>query len=179
MDALRDPGDGGTRPGEPIALVDPRPSPALGEWLGRVYPFYLHDLSSFPGCGYRLSAAGAWEPDLLPYWLEQPCCHPWVLTRGDVAIGFAFVGEAPFPSMTPGVRFRLCELFVLRGERRSGVGQAAVRAIVARSPGSFELSVLHENAPALRFWRAVLPEHAGASLRETSTDDGVLFSFST
>ncbi|QQR73251.1 MAG: hypothetical protein IPJ17_17465 [Holophagales bacterium] len=38
---------------------------------------------------------------------------------------------------------------------------------------------LHENAPALRFWRAVLPEHAGASLRETSTDDGVLFSFST
>lgn len=100
-------------------------------------------------------------------------------SRGDLAIGFAFVGEAPFPHMTPGVRFRLCELFVQRGERRSGAARAAVRAIVARSPGSFELSVLHENAPALRFWRAVLPEHAGASLRATPTDGRVLFSFTT
>lgn len=64
--------------------------------------------------------------------------------------GATVAGVSPFPIRMPGVRFPLGEPFAL-----------------------------HENAPALRFWRAVLPEHAGASLRETSTDDGVLFSFST
>lgn len=162
-----------------VALVEARTDPSRREWLTNVYPFYLHDLSQFAPDGYHLSEHGRWQPDHLPYWLSQPFCHPLVLVADSVPVGFAFVGEAPFPFMSPGIRFHLSEFFVLRSHRRSGVGRAAARAVLSAFSGSFELTVLGQNAPALAFWRSVLPGVATGAVREAAGPGVIDFMFST
>lgn len=162
-----------------LRLVDAREIPAHTEWLRQVYPFYLHDLSEFEAREYRLSASGLWEPDHLPYWLSEPFCQPLVVLESGTPAGFAFVGEAPFPFMSPGARFRLSEFFVLRAHRRSGLGRRAALRVLARASGPWELTVLERNAPALAFWRGLLPEAAEGPVREEAADGLVRFSFSS
>ncbi len=162
-----------------ITLVNAREDASHREWLTNVYSFYLHDLSQFAPDYYRLSAQGHWEPDHLPYWLSQAFCHPLVVLEGPLPVGFAFVGQAPFPFMSDGVRFRLSEFFILRSRRRSGIGRSAAGAVLATFSGSFELTVLENNAPALAFWRSVLPQVATAPVREATSPGTVNFTFTT
>lgn len=162
-----------------VALVNAREHTAYCEWLTSVYSFYLHDLSQFAPDQYRLSARGQWEPDHLPYWLEKDFCHPLVLLESQVPVGFAFVGQAPFPFMSDGVQFHLSEFFVLRSHRRSGLGRSAAHATLATFPGSFELAVLQCNLPALAFWRSVLPRVATGPVREDASPVDVRFAFNT
>jgi predicted acetyltransferase len=162
-----------------IRLSNARDEASHREWLTNVYSFYLHDLSQFAPDEYRLTALGHWEPDHLPYWLSHAFCHPLVLLEGSVPVGFAFVGQAPFPFMSAGIRFRVAEFFILRSRRRSGVGRSAAHAALAAFPGFFELTVLGRNAPALAFWRSVLPEVATAPIREASSHGDVHFTFNT
>lgn len=81
--------------------------------------------------------------------------------------------------MTAGVGFRLAEFFVLRSRRRSGVGRLAAWAALSAFAGSFELVVLARNAPALDFWRSVLPQVAHGPVREAPFPDDVRFAFRT
>jgi len=162
-----------------ITVVNAREDSSHVDWLRHVYAFYLHDLSQFAPDEYRLSSRGRWEPDHLPYWLTQPFCHPLVLKSGDAPVGFAFVGQEPFPFMSPAVQFGLAEFFVLRAHRRSGYGRAAALAVFERLIGSFELTVLPSNAPALAFWRAVLPQVTAAPILESTSSGLVRFTFNT
>jgi len=162
-----------------LQLVNAREDATHREWLRHVYSFYLHDLSQFEKHEYTLSASGQWQPDHLPYWLTQPFCHPFVLLAGSVPVGFAFIGQAPFPFMSEDVQFRLSEFFVLRAYRRAGIGRRAGVAALSRFSGSFELTVLDANAPALAFWRAVLPQAVAAPVRETTAPDLVRFTFTS
>jgi predicted acetyltransferase len=160
-----------------VSLVDSRTDQVVAAWLHHVYAFYLHDLSEFDPNGYVLSPSGLWQPDYLPYWLERPHCHPLVILSEGTPCGFAFIGEAPFPYMSLGVQFRLAEFFILRARRGTGLGSIAVRALLARFRGSFELTVLAGNAPALAFWRRILSELVPASLNECSSAGEVRFTF--
>jgi putative acetyltransferase len=162
-----------------VGLVDARGDSCLAGWLRNVYPLYLHDLSEFAPGEYELTADGRWEPDHLPYWLEKPFCHALVVLEDARPVGFAFVGESPFPFMSPGVRFRLAEFFVLRARRRSGLASGAARAVFERFRGPFELGVLPRNAPALAFWRGMLPAVSQARVREEPDSEVVRFTFDT
>lgn len=163
----------------PLALVNARDDATHREWLEHAYAFYLRDLSPFAKDEYRLSAAGRWKPDHLPYWLSQPFCHPLVLVRRSVPIGFAFVGRRPFPFLSEDVELRLSEFFVLRARRRSGLGREAANAVFAHFSGAFELTVLGGNEPALAFWRTVLPSAAASPVRESTARGLVRFAFAT
>lgn len=94
-------------------------------------------------------------------------------------MGFAFFGQAPFPFMSGGIRFRLAEFFILRSYRRSGVGRSAAHAALAAFPASLELTVLGRNKPALAFWRSALPQFTTAPIPEASFHGDVHFTFKT
>lgn len=162
-----------------ITLVSAREDTSCREWLTHVYSFYLHDLSQFAPTEYQLSPRGLWEPDHLPYWLDHAFCHPLVLLEGPAPVGFAFVGQTPFPFMSHGIQFRLAEFFVLRSRRRTGIGRSAAHATLVAFAGSFELVVLARNAPALRFWRSILPQIATEPVREVASPGDVHFTFNT
>jgi predicted acetyltransferase len=162
-----------------ILLADAREADHLFEWLRSVYSFYIHDLSEFDPERYRLTSSGRWEPDYLSYWLEHSFCHPLVALVDGLPIGFAFIGQPPFPFMSPSCDFHLGEFFVLRSHRRAGLGRAVAITVFSQLPGLWELRVLPRNTAAARFWRSVIPRVSTGTPDETSDVHGVHFVFST
>ncbi|QSQ23135.1 GNAT family N-acetyltransferase [Pyxidicoccus parkwayensis] len=147
-----------------------RVGPAEHPLLRNLYPLYLHDLSEF-GVEYRLDEQGLWQPDFLPTWLSRsPEVHPLLLRDDGRTVGFAFVGEAPFPFMTAGRDFRMSEFFILRGERRRGLGRLAARAIFDRFRGLWEVTQLPANRSAIAFWRNVISEYTRGAFEDTEVD---------
>lgn len=145
-------------------------SPAEHTLLRNLYPLYLHDLSEFGG-GYTLDAEGLWQPDYLPHWLSgKEGFHPLLFRLEERPVGFAFVGRPPFPFMTAGRDFHLSEFFVLRGERRHGVGRQAAFALFDRFRGEWELSQLPSNQGAIAFWRRVIGEYMGGRFEDTTLE---------
>ncbi len=147
-------------------------SPAEHSLIRNLYPLYLHDLSEFDAHGYySLDAEGHWQPDHLPYWLSGKAeVHPMLFRLDGRPVGFAFVGQAPFPFMTPGRDFRLSEFFILRAERRHGVGKRAAFAVFDRFQGLWELSQLPANRAATTFWRRVIGEYLHGDFEDTTLD---------
>src|SRR6185312_8660054 len=114
-------------------------SPADRELIRNLYPLYLHDLSAFTDF-YDVDDRGVFFPDYLSDWLDRssPLLHPLVFREGGRPAGFALVGQAPYPHMTPGRDYRMCEFFVLNRCRRRGVGRRAAHAVFAMFPGVWE-----------------------------------------
>ncbi|MFL6237753.1 MAG: GNAT family N-acetyltransferase [Thermoanaerobaculia bacterium] len=162
-----------------ILLADARQAGHLLGWLRSAYAFYVHDLSEFDPERYHLTSGGRWEPDYLSYWLEQPFCRPLVALADGLPIGFAFVGQPPFPFMSPSCDFHLGEFFVLRSHRRSGLGRAVAITVFSQLPGLWELRVLPRNTPAAKFWRSVIPRVSTGAPKEASDAQGVQLVFST
>ncbi|HEX4962524.1 MAG TPA: GNAT family N-acetyltransferase [Thermoanaerobaculia bacterium] len=163
----------------PIELVDAKTAFRFQPWLENVYPFYLHDLSEFGLDAFYLDASGRWQPDHLRYWLDQPFCFPLIALDGEAPVGFAFVGQRPFPFMAPDRDLHLAEFFLLRAHRRTGLGRQIALQVLRRFQGRWGLSVLPRNRGAIAFWRSVLPLVASDSLQEDSHPEGLHFTFET
>nr|AYM54405.1 hypothetical protein [Phaselicystis flava] len=147
--------------------------------LRNLYPLYLHDLTEFSDF-YSIDDRGVWQPDYLDFWLSgRPDTHPLILRAEGRPIGFACVGQAPFPFMSPERDFHLSEFFVLRKHRRRGLGRAAARALFDRFPGTWELSEVPENAAAIAFWRRIIGEYTGGAFDEVIVDGCPMQIFST
>lgn len=136
--------------------------------IRNIYPLYLHDIWAFTDF-YDLDERGVFFPDYLPDWLDtaSPLVHPLLIRADGRPAGFALVGQAPFPHMTPGRDFRMSEFFVMSRFRRAGVGQRAAHAIFDRFRGVWEVSELPANTAAVRFWRAVIGEYTGGMFEDT------------
>jgi predicted acetyltransferase len=153
-----------------MSLHITRATPAEYPILRNLYPLYLHDLSEFGGV-YSLDARGVWQPDYLPAWLsESEQVHPLLFRLEERPVGFAFVGQAPFPYMTPGRDYHLSEFFIIRSERRHGLGRRAAMAVFDRFQGVWELSELRANEAAIAFWRRVVSEYTRGDFQETLID---------
>jgi predicted acetyltransferase len=133
--------------------------PADRPTVERLWLLFRHDLSEFGGQlpnrdgtfrSERLEAAFSGDPDWAPY----------LFGVGENPVGFAFVrglgGSARVVN----------SFFVVRGVRRSGVGLRAVREVVARHPGEWEIAFQDANVGAVRFWRRVAVELAGDGWEE-------------
>ncbi|MGQ4387889.1 GNAT family N-acetyltransferase [Streptomyces sp. SAS_270] len=142
-----------TEPGDVVvrrATPDDRPT------VERLWLLFRHDLSEFAAGGQlpnpdgtfrseRLEAAFAGGADWVPY----------LFTSGGRPVGFAFVRGVT------GAGRVLNSFFVVRGARRAGIGLRAVRDVVARHPGPWEIAFQDANEGAVRFWRRVADEVAG------------------
>jgi predicted acetyltransferase len=162
-----------------IDLNDARESAVDREWLGNVYPLYLHDLSEFDDHYYTLNERGLWEPDYLPSWLEGDTDHPLIISESGCRIGFALVNEGPSPYLMPGIGFRLSEFFVLRHHRRHGFGLQAAFALFGRFCGKWQLTVLPRNKPAICFWDRIISEYPGGLYPDGKNSSDVLYVFNT
>jgi predicted acetyltransferase len=135
------------------ATPDDRPT------VERLWLLFRHDMSEFGGQlpnldgtfrKERLEAAFNDAGDWAPYLFES----------GGRPVGFAFVRALGGP-----VRV-LNSFFVVRGVRRAGVGLQAVRQVVARHPGAWEVAFQDDNLGAVRFWRRAAEELAPGAWSE-------------
>jgi predicted acetyltransferase len=162
--------------GMPLTLHDARTSPELATWLKDAYYRYIEELVVFDPDMYSRDPEGNWQPDYLPYWMSHDFCHPLVVTSDATPVAFAFIGVQPFPFMSADRSHRVCEFYVDRAARRTGMGRETVRALLASRPGAWELFVLEKNHTAQRFWQAVLEAQA-SDVRTSVEEHGTLITF--
>ncbi|MEU1877954.1 GNAT family N-acetyltransferase [Streptosporangium sp. NPDC020072] len=124
----------------------------------RLWLMFCHDMSEFRGA--LPDADGTFRSDRLHAAFTDPGWAPYLVTNGERPLGLAVVRGLDGP-----VRV-LSGFFVVRGARGTGVGLRAVRQVVARHPGTWEIAFQDDNAGAARFWRRVATAIAGDAWTE-------------
>lgn len=125
---------------------------------------YLRELSQFGDVGEEY-------PYLDRYWQAGEQRWPYLIRSGPELAGFALVNAH---SVTPQpVDFAMAEFFVQPKQRGAGIGLAAMEALFARHPGTWQIAVMLGNHQARRFWQRVL-EHLSVRDLQSSKVDGMI-----
>ncbi len=145
----------------------------------RFWQLFLHDLSEFRDS--HPDEHGSFKRrHLEPYLAPDPDRVAYLAFGPTGPVGFAFVY-----GLTSVVR-RFDQFFVVRSQRRAGVGKAAAQATIRRHPGRWEVAFQNENPTAARFWRRLALE-TGTNVEERlqpvpnkpHIPDDVILSFTT
>jgi len=113
----------------------------------RLWLLFRHDLSGF--MGVLPNPDGTFRSDWVDAAFTEEGWAPYLFLRDERPVGFAFVRGLNGPTRM------LNSFFVVRGARREGIGTRAVREVVRRHPGPWEIAFQYENEPAVPFWRRV------------------------
>lgn len=126
--------------------------------IAGLFQFYMYDFSEFEPADsddFELNGEARYEPYryLDQYWVDE-ACTPLLIELGERVAGFALINA--FAHSGGVVDHSMAEFFVLRKYRRGGVGALAVREILRRFPGCWEIAIAARNKPALAFWPRVV-----------------------
>jgi predicted acetyltransferase len=168
-----------------VSIRDARHSPADRQYIQKAFVDYVDDLTRmnmntgmFPAFGGAGNEFGDRQPEMMARWFSDDSSHPLVILRNDQAVGFALVSR-PMMKRSGGADFRLAEFFVAKPARRLGVGREAAELIFNRFSGSWEVTEILRNQPAVAFWRDVVGGYTHGDFRETVTQGEVHHLFKT
>ncbi|MFB5762444.1 GNAT family N-acetyltransferase [Paenibacillus medicaginis] len=135
--------------------------------INNMYPLYLHDLSEV--WERKTNRYGVFEEDdtrtlaeqnrVFDIWWEHPgVLFPYIIRVDDLPAGFALVATPPYTPCPRFIDYYLNEFFLLRNYRGEGVGEKAVRQLIGKMPGHWELQTnpTARNERAIKFWRKTL-----------------------
>jgi predicted acetyltransferase len=126
-------------------------TPETHEVAERFWQLFLHDLSEFRDS--HPDEHGAFKRrHLEPYLGDDPDRIAYLVYGPTGPVGFAFVY-----GLAGDVR-RFDQFFVVRSQRRTGVGRTGAEAVVRTRPGRWEVGFQNENPAAARFWRRLAAE---------------------
>jgi predicted acetyltransferase len=124
----------------------------------RFWQFFLHDLSEHRDS--HPNERGAFKRRHLEPYLALDSDRVAYLVYGPTGpVGFAFV-----TGIAGEVR-RFDQFFIVRSQRRAGVGRVAAEATLRLNPGRWEVGFQNENSIAARFWRHVAAD-IGSNVQE-------------
>jgi predicted acetyltransferase len=131
--------------------------------MERLWQYYRYDLSEFRDSYPDADGLFTWH--WFPRFFEPDAAvtqdlHAFLVLVGDRPAGFAMADGLP-----DGAR-SVYAFFVTRAARRTGVGRAAARRLLAELPGRWEIGFQEENPAAARFWRRLAAEDFGEHWRE-------------
>ncbi len=141
-------------PGVSVRLADAADRPVLE----RLWLMFRHDISEFGG--QLPNPDGTFRSERLQAAFADPDWAAYLLMSGGRPVGLALVR-----GLTGRIRV-LSAFFVVRAARRTGIGLRAVRQVVGRHPGPWEVAFQDNNLAAVRFWRRVGTEIAGEEWTE-------------
>jgi predicted acetyltransferase len=135
-------------------------SEAKRSLLENLLELYLHDLSEIFTI-VQLGADGRFGyPPLSSYWSAPDVRFPFLIHKREKVVGFALAQRGSPMSDDPEV-FDVAEFFVLRSERRSGLGARAAALLWDRLPGRWIVRVPEANLSGLPFWTRAIQDYAG------------------
>jgi len=141
-----------------------------------LFQFYAYDFSEMEPADsndFEFNAKGAFDPYpfMADYWREADRWPLLIRLDGRLA-GFALVNTH---SHRDGGRVErnMAEFFVARKFRRGGVASEAVKQILARYPGRWEVAVVERNTAAKAFWPRAIAAAPGVWDLEQVDGDGV------
>ncbi len=120
---------------------------------------YLHDLSEFSGEEPKEDGLFDVGDYFDVFWVE-PTRHPYLITSDDLVVGFALIRE-----FEKG-HFSMSEFFVLRGQRRTGIGQQAAKLLFDQFAGIWHVAQEEFNLPAQKFWNQVIDSYSEGNYQE-------------
>jgi predicted acetyltransferase len=121
--------------------------------IEHLWQLFRHDMSEFQG--QLPNRDGTFRTERLQHALTDPDWRPYLITRNDQPIGFAFVRN-----LTGALRV-LNSFFIVRAVRREGIGLRAVQDVLRSHAGPWQIAFQDSNTAAVRFWRRVATEIAG------------------
>jgi predicted acetyltransferase len=140
--------------------------PDQAELISNLLQLYAYDLSEV----YEISpgADGRFVYDKLPlYWSEPEKRFPLLIRHGSKVAGFALVTRGSPASDDPRVH-DVAEFFVLRNQRRFGVGRQAAVMLWNLFPGPWTVRVSVANTAGLSFWSKAIDAYSGNTAQISS-----------
>jgi predicted acetyltransferase len=140
-----------------------------------MFQYYIYDFSELEppdSDEFELEADGRFGPyePMEAYWREASRI-PLVIRRRGRPVGFALINAFSHAGLP--VDRNMGEFFVMRKHRRGGVASAAVREILTRYPGRWEVAVMERNTGARAFWPIAVAATPGVRGLTTLQGDGV------
>jgi predicted acetyltransferase len=140
-------------PTEPVELIPvDRTHRAVLENLGQLYRY---DLSE----AYRHlpNPDGTFNNRRLDLFLAEadPARRAWLIIAAGRLCGFVMTAPASDGATS------ICDFFIVRAGRRSGVGREVARRVIAMSPGHWTIGFQSYNPGAQRFWSQVATDAVG------------------
>ncbi len=150
--------------------------------LAHLLQLYLHDFSEFAPLDSphgEVDREGLFAYERLDLYWKDPARRALLITHEGRTAGFVLLHD--WSALEREIDHAIAEFFVLRKYRRSGVGTATLKLLLARYPGRWEIPVAFYNVPALEFWRTVVPLAAPGAVEVTESDSerwrGTVYSF--
>jgi predicted acetyltransferase len=137
--------------------------------LANLLELYIHDMSpAFPQI--KLGPDGRFGYPRLPlYWSEPERRFAYFIRRDGRISGFALASRGSPVVDDPEV-FDVQEFFVLRSERRFGVGREAAFQLFRALPGHWIVRVSEGLPDSVKFWRVVTGEFSNGAVKEWQPD---------
>jgi predicted acetyltransferase len=155
-----------------VSVRDARENAGDLDWIESVYRDYLDDLGLLnTGVFMRLGDMGQHEPDPLRRWLMDRTALLITILDDRQPAGFAMVARETHAARE--ADYRMAEFFIDRPSRRRGLGRSAVRLILDRYAGRWEISEYTRNPAAVQFWRKVVSGYTHGDYRERTANGEV------
>lgn len=138
---------------------------------------YLHDMSEYSN--QEPDACGVYHYDYLDAYFQEPERSAYFIRiRGKIG-GFALVRDVQgFGQRTV---HTVAEFYIIKCYRGLGIGEEIARMLFDKQPGTWQIPVLEENGPAVKFWKQICWRYAGGKVRvlRSASWDGPIFEFSS
>ena len=146
--------------------------------LANLLELYAHDFSEFRELNLGEDGRFGYSP--LPLYWSEPGRYPFLVRVDGKLAGLVLVRRGSQVSGDDSV-WDMTEFFIVRGQRKRGVGTAVAKEVWRRFPGTWEVRVLDANVAARKFWAAAIAGFTNEAPRSTPIEKGgaswTLFSF--
>lgn len=150
-----------------VSLRDARENTSDMQWIEEVYGDYLDDLGLLnTGLFPVLGDIAQRKRDPLQRWLLDRTALLVTILDDQEPAGFAMISREHQPGQQND--YRMAEFFIDRAHRRRGIGRSAVRLILDRFAGRWEIVEYTRNPAAVNFWRNVVAGYTNGRYRERS-----------
>lgn len=146
--------------------------------LANLLELYIHDFCDF--LELELHPDGRFGYNQLDLYWTDSARHPFLIKVHEKPAGFVFVRCIEDESQHEPL-WDMAEFFILRGHRWRGIGTVVAHSVWDQFPGRWQVRVMAQNVPALRFWEHAVTTYTGDSVHSTQItgpgDQWHIFSF--
>ncbi|MCB1646020.1 MAG: GNAT family N-acetyltransferase [Pseudomonadales bacterium] len=125
---------------------------------------YLYDFTEFENL--PINDRGRFDYPYLPHYWEDPSRYPFLFRHDGKLSGFALLRYDTDP-VNGQQTMEMAEFFVLKNQRRQGIGEAAARRLFDLFPGKWVVRVLKSNRAAYSFWKQLISAYTKDQFMES------------
>jgi predicted acetyltransferase len=142
------------------------------EILRNLMTLFLHDLSEFIDNINLNSDNGLFEFEVLDLFFDKEGLTPFFININDKSIGFILLQSGPYSNQEY-ADYVLNSFFILRNQRRKGIGKLACNKFFEMYPGRYAISQAQTNTPAVKFWKSVYESYGVIPYEKEEIEDGI------